>query len=1854
MLVSSPGGGGVAIEWAAAPGGEVGYSRYIGRVGALAVALGVGMAVSTSYGIAPAAATPANGNSASAESETDADGNDGGVDGDDGVEGGEGLRGETAAVSISAQTTGGDEDDVDALDEVGVLDEDDAEGGGDDTEGADDETVVDTEEAETEAVTEEAPSAEPTTAPPVESVSGGDAQDASSASEAAGVEVSEPLSTIESTVVADDDTVVADEDPVDADVEVSVVVDAPVVTAGEPAVTADEPASTVVRVGARDPISALLAIPAALVSATVDLVVGFFEPIVGPGAPLENAMLWGMLAWVRRQTSQTLSNDTPAVEDSRQVTLVLNPGQVSAPVEFGGVDGDGDALRYSVPASGQPGGPAHGTISIDQASGTWTYTPGPGWDGASVLTDEFTVTVSDVGSGFHIHGLSSLLSGSGGHASTSTVRIEVTPANMAPVAVDDAYDTTEDSVLTVAGPGVLGNDSDPEGEPLTATLDTGPSHGTVDLNADGSFTYTPDADYHGADSFSYTVSDGTDTDTATVSITVTPVNDLPEAVGDTYSVAEDSVLTVAGPGVLGNDSDPEGEPLTATLDTGPSHGTVDLNADGSFTYTPDADYNGADSFSYTVSDGTASDTATVSIAVVSVNDAPVANPDTLVADENEPLTFNATELTGNDTDVDGDALTVESFTQPGHGTVTDNGDGTFTYTPDEGYSGLDSFSYTVSDGAATDAATVTVNIGAANTAPVFDPDAVTRELQDPSTGEVTGSLGVTDPDGDTLTYTVVAGPTMGSVEIDPTTNTYTYTPTQAAQLQSASASRVDSFTVEVSDGINAPVTFTVDNIDIAPEKIHIGPVLDLQLSPFAQVVVGPDGRGYVLDVPSGSSGTVYEISPDGTVEVLHEFDTFGGQNTFSSGHAVSPDGERLYVLVNPPEADESGQFIGTGLVHVIDTTSGDHLGSIPVGDTGELAVSIAIASDGSFAVASGAATLNPDGTPSDLAGKITRFDASGAVIGDPLVFDDLPLLVSVSPDGSRVYYASFGLGPANQVVSYVSSVWDTATGVNTDFLENDLWAILTAAGLPSPHPDGKQLYTTVAIEDNSGVGQPKLAVIDVDPASPTYLDVIHEFSTDEFYGFGPSGVVTFSPDGSVAFAPVVDEDFAGMAFVDTAHRSVFYVAVPGARDDQSVLVMSGDGVHGYLLNLNTADDAGAVSIVTIVPTEVPFNAAPVAVGDVYSTPEDQALTFSATSLTANDSDTDGDALSVASFTQPGHGTLTNNGDGTFTYTPDADYNGPDSFTYTVSDGTATSVPAMVTITVTPVNDAPVANGDSLLAAEDESLTFSATELTGNDSDTDGDALSVASLTQPGHGTLSDNGDGTFTYTPDEGYSGPDSFSYTVSDGTASSAPATVSINVVDADNSAPIFDPDAVTRELQDPSTGVVTGSLGVTDPDGDTITYNIVTGPGMGTVEIDPVAGTYTYTPTQAAQFKAAIAPEGLVDSFTIEVTDYASVPVTVTVDNIAVAPESIRIDPLIDEPVWPAAPVVAGPDGRGYVVTTSFGEDGSPRTTVYSVNPDGSVTDLTEFDVGQPTTLFRPAHVVSPDGERLYVLVNTTETDEDGQPVEVGSVRIIETASGNDIASIQIGDVGEIGTAIAIASDGTLVVASGTLGDDGSVAVEIRLLDAGGTGFGDPIPVQGIPFTLDVSPDASHVYYFGIDPSGGPATRVVDTATGELIDYLAAAFPGAEVAVGLPTLSPDGKQLFTYVDGFDDDGADVFPMLAVIDTDPASPTFHDVVHKFSPDAFNGFLPIAGEITFSPDSSVAYVVVPGNGSQQFALAAIDTTDYSVLSLAPYSGELYGVAMTGDGVHGYVYSYDPSTFVEAVSIITIAPANEEV
>lgn len=379
------------------------------------------------------------------------------------------------------------------------------------------------------------------------------------------------------------------------------------------------------------------------------------------------------------------SGDQFTVNGNSVLTVAAASGVLS-----NDTDVDGDTLTATLLTQ-----PTHGTLSFN-VNGSFTYTPTSGFFG----TDTFTYRAND--------GIAS--------SNTATVTITVNPLSPAPITAADSYTLEEDSSLTVnAANGVLANDSDPEGATLTAVLVEGPAHGTLSLNANGSFTYTPVANFNATDSFTYAASDGTRTSGATtVTLFVQGVEDVPVGVNDSYSVNQGGILNVsAANGVLANDSDADADLLTAVLITEPANGTLTLNANGSFVYEPSGAFSGTDTFTYQASDAFfVSNTATVTITVVPHSDAPVAVNDGFTTMVDQTLVINAAAgVLANDSDPNGDSLTVALQSSPANGTIALSGDGAFTYTPNTGFTGTDSFTYTASDGSLTsNTATVTITV----------------------------------------------------------------------------------------------------------------------------------------------------------------------------------------------------------------------------------------------------------------------------------------------------------------------------------------------------------------------------------------------------------------------------------------------------------------------------------------------------------------------------------------------------------------------------------------------------------------------------------------------------------------------------------------------------------------------------------------------------------------------------------------------------------------------------------------------------------------------------------------------------------------------------------------------------------------------------------------------------------------------------------------------------------------------------------------------------------------------------------------------------------------------------------------
>jgi VCBS repeat-containing protein len=453
-----------------------------------------------------------------------------------------------------------------------------------------------------------------------------------------------------------------------------------------------------------------------------------------------------------------------------------------------------------------------GALLTLNASGSYTYNPNGHFElpAGATATDAFEYTVKD----------------QDGDTDIGLVTITITGLNDVPVAVNDAATTDKDSVLVVGAQSdkrVLANDTDADGDPLSVSAVNGNAAGVgqqltlasgalLTLNAAGTYTYNPNGKFNSlpagqqaSDTFTYTVSDGHGgIATATVTITITSANQPPVANNDTASVNEDdpSGVTI---NVVANDTDVDGNLLAASVTVVSSvvNGTLVNNGDGSLKYTPNANFSGQDSFTYRVSDGggLTSNTATVSISVTPVPDAPVANDDQASLNTNETSVV-VINVIANDTDADGDlnpaSVTVTS--NPAQGTAVGNGDGTITYTATGGGLGTDTFTYQVCDTAGA-CATATVTVTVSGNRP---PDAV----DDPNITTPQGKAVVinvlandTDPDGDTLTVSQFSQGSRGTVTANPD-GSLTYTP-------SSNFKGSDTFTYTISDGKGGTDTATV-------------------------------------------------------------------------------------------------------------------------------------------------------------------------------------------------------------------------------------------------------------------------------------------------------------------------------------------------------------------------------------------------------------------------------------------------------------------------------------------------------------------------------------------------------------------------------------------------------------------------------------------------------------------------------------------------------------------------------------------------------------------------------------------------------------------------------------------------------------------------------------------------------------------------------------------------------------------------------------------------------------------------------------------------------------------------------------
>lgn len=791
---------------------------------------------------------------------------------------------------------------------------------------------------------------------------------------------------------------------------------------------------------------------------------------------------------------------------------------------------------------------------------------------------------------------------------------------------------------------------------------------------------------------------------------------------DSYSTAFNTPLessTLEDPvkqSVLGNDVDSLNQPLTAALIRNTSNGSLILNTDGTFVYTPNIGFSGVDFFTYFANGSSVSNSATVTITVLaSTNQAPIAENDRYRTDYETPITIpNGEDLlpTANDTDPEGvQNLGAVVVTQPQRGTLnwSNSNDGSFTYTPDAGYFGLDTFTYQAFDGETfSNVATITIRVLEPLLPPVAGIDIYSTAFETPLVVGANNSLlaNDSDPNGDPITAILVSQPGNGVISNFSANGTFTYTP-------NAGFSGPDSFTYRISDG-----TF---ESSITTVSLVVSPTTNIP--PVARSDNYTTAYETTLNVGAGNGVLANDDDPDtATLTTQLITNVVNGTLTFNN------DGAFTYI----PNAGYSGRdnfsylaFDGIFRSNIVqvDIIVEEQVNTVPVAQSDSYNTAYETTLTVSAAEGVIANDDDPDAQPL-TAELITN------VLNGSLAFNS---------DGSFTYVPNAGYSGLDNFSYRIFDGIVRSNIVQVDIVIADQLNVAPVAEEDS-YVTGYE--TILFINSINGV-----LANDTDSNGDT-LRARRAQDTQ-------NGTVNLEIDGSFSYSP-------NPGFIGTDQFT--YYANDGILDS-------------------------ALTTVTVTVSE-PDNAPPVAADDAYSTTYLQPLVVNAPGIFANDSDLNGDILTPIVVDRPLNGTLNMLQDGSFTYTPREAFNGLDFFTYRANDGMLASNLAVVRITVgNPENTAPVATGDTYTTAYETTLTINTEAgLLVNDSDANGDALTVQIGAPPTSGSLTPSADGSFTYTPDAGFSGLDIFTYQASDGVLTSNAVIVRINVRE-DDSPPLPPP---------------------------------------------------------------------------------------------------------------------------------------------------------------------------------------------------------------------------------------------------------------------------------------------------------------------------------------------------------------------------------------------------------------------------------------------------------------------------------
>ncbi|MCZ6398898.1 tandem-95 repeat protein, partial [Vibrio alginolyticus] len=863
------------------------------------------------------------------------------------------------------------------------------------------------------------------------------------------------------------------------------------------------------------------------------------------------------------------------------------------------------------------------------------------------------------------------------------------------------------------------------------TIESG--NGTLIDNSDGSWTYIPEADDDTEVSFSYDIIDNDGgVINGTANLDITPVNDAPIATNDAIQTDEDSQVVID---VLANDSDIEGDDLIITSASVPEEQGIVEIIDGKLVFTPAENFNGNATISYTITDGELEDEAQVSVTVNSVNDAPIASNDTTITEEDSSVTV---DVLPNDTDIDGDTLSIQSASVPETQGTVEIVDGKLVFTPAENFNGDAEITYTITDGSLTDQAKVAVTVNPVNDAPTIKVDAVESITEDAvSTDTVVATLEVADTDTPEEQLTV---------SLENNSNGYFALVGDEVKLTQAGVDAVNNdelnlkdltISASVSDGVNPTVS---DSDSLIVNRVNDAPTVDNVIS---DQVLAEDFTIYTIDLNdafkdsdsalnfsvSGNSNVLVSIE-NGIATISPTADWNGSEAlTFT---ATDPSGESVSQTVNftvAPVADivadkatvvedtptiikvlGNDTFEGDDKVVSLDTNNGPANGTVSVNPDGSVTYTPNDNYHGTdsftYIVTSGgvseSTTVNVDVTPVN--------DAPVATNDNAVTDEDTPVTIDVLPNDTDI---------DGDTLSIQSASVPEAQGT-VEIVDGKL--VFTPA--ENFHGDAEITYTITdgALTDQATVNVTVNAVNDAPVVESSIAD---QALAEDF--------TPYSIDLNTAFSDVDNAD-GELTFSVSGNSNIQVAIVNGI----ATFTPTADWNGSENLTFTATDPSGES-----VSQTVNFTVAPVAdiVADNATVVEDTPTIIK---VLGNDTfEGDDKVVSLDTNNGPANGTVSVNPDGSVTYTPNDNYHGADSFTYIVTSG-GVSESTTVNVDVTPVNDAPVAKDDTAVTDEDTPVTI---DVLPNDTDIDGDTLSIQSASVPSDQGTVEIVDGKLVFTP---------------------------------------------------------------------------------------------------------------------------------------------------------------------------------------------------------------------------------------------------------------------------------------------------------------------------------------------------------------------------------------------------------------------------------------------------------------------------------------------------------------------------